>query len=188
MSKRRNIGSKKKNKKNDTLMSEKRKKYAESEIKRNKKNMQIVGILIVLIVGVIGAVIALEPDFSSKDSTKESQFQETNNDSDSEIKIPISEVDDGEIHYYENEETKFYVHKNPNGSFKTRISLCEPCDGKTFTLKEDGKIIDCDVCHTQWDSETYEGLSGGCQDYPPDYIEHKIENDVIIIQKSDLNN
>ncbi|UCF12563.1 MAG: DUF2318 domain-containing protein [Thermoplasmatales archaeon] len=125
-------------------------------------------------------------------------FIETEN----EIKIPLSKVDDGEIHYYTSEGTTFYVHQSPQGNIHTRISLCEPCVGKTFTLLEDGSIVDCDECHTRWDSETYEGIYStpgevragvtitteeiGCENYPPLYLQSTVINDYVVIEKKDL--
>ena len=156
------------------------------EMEKQKKHTAILltSVIIVVVLAVIIAIYALG---STDDSSQNTVNENTNNqETEDEIKIPISSVDDGELHYFTENDIKFYVHKNPNGSFKTRISLCEPCDGKTFTLKEDGTIIDCDVCHTQWDSETYEGLSGGCQDYPPSFLRHEIIGDNITVKKSDL--
>ena len=127
-----------------------------------------------------------EDDEKEDDEKEDDEKEDDEKEDEDEIIIPISDVDDGEIHYYEEEGTKFYVHKNPKGNFKTRISLCEPCDGDTFTLKDKGNTIDCDVCHTQWDSETYEGKSGGCQDYPPEHLDHEIRGEDIVIKKSDL--
>lgn len=119
-----------------------------------------------------------------------------------EIKIPLSEVDDGEIYYYTVEDVTFYVHKNSQGNIHTRISFCEPCVGKKFTVLEGGTIIDCDECHTRWDSETYEGIypepgevrAGvnitteeiGCENYPPAYLPSTVKEGYVIIQKTDL--
>ncbi|MGZ4850701.1 MAG: Fe-S-containing protein [Candidatus Bathyarchaeia archaeon] len=30
-----------------------------------------------------------------------------------------------------------------------------------------GKNLKCDVCGAEWDVETFAGVSGGCQSYPP---------------------
>ncbi len=158
------------------------------EITRQKKQTKLLLIGTVIVVIAIGIVVS--GNLLSRVETED------------EIKISLSEVDDGEIHYYTVDGITFYIHKNPQGNIHTRLSFCEPCVGKTFTLIEDGTVIDCDACHTRWNSETYEGIypepgevrSGvnitteeiGCENYPPQYLSNTIKDGYIIIQKADL--
>lgn len=54
----------------------------------------------------------------------------------------------------------------PNGKTLSGIRVCEPCGSFSFHLT-DKKYLVCDACGTRWDIETLQGVSGGCQNYPP---------------------
>ena len=156
--------------------------------KRQTKFLLIGSSIIIIAIGVMITVNLLGS--SPQKNIETTDFIETDN----EIKVALSAVDGGEIHYYTADGTTFYVHKNPQGNIRTRISLCEPCVGKTFTLIQDGLIVDCDVCHTRWDSDIYKGIYpepgenrvGGCEDFPPPYLPSTVTDGYVVIQKSDL--
>ena len=65
------------------------------------------------------------------------------------------------------------------------IRVCEPCGSFSFHIVQ-GKYLDCDACHTQWDIETLKGVSGGCPDYPPRKLPTSINNGNIEIDISPL--
>jgi len=161
-----------------------------AEMARQKRQTKFLLIGSVIIIVAIGAVISVNLLGSPQKYIETNGYIET----DGEIKVALSAVDDGEIHYYTADGTTFYVHKNPQGNIRTRISLCEPCVGKTFTLFQGGLIVDCDVCHTRWDSDIYKGLYpepgenrvGGCEDFPPPHLPSTVTDDYLVIQKSDL--
>lgn len=73
----------------------------------------------------------------------------------------------------------------PSGKLITAVSVCEPCRSETFHTEPDGTLT-CNVCYTKWDLETFEGLSGGCPNYPPAELEHKVKDGEILIRESDL--
>jgi len=54
----------------------------------------------------------------------------------------------------------------PSGNVKVGIRTCEPCGSFSMHIDE-GKYLVCDACGTKWDLETFEGISGGCLEYPP---------------------
>lgn len=72
----------------------------------------------------------------------------------------------------------------PNGKVVVAVSICEPCNGETFHIS--GDQIVCNVCGTTWDLDTFEGLSGGCQDYPPEILNYTQNGDNLEIQQSVL--
>lgn len=76
---------------------------------------------------------------------------------------------------------------SPEGNLVVAVSICEPCRSNTFYLSE-GKYITCGACGTQWDIETLKGVSGACQDYPPDALEFEVQGDEIIIPVEQLEN
>jgi uncharacterized membrane protein len=53
-----------------------------------------------------------------------------------------------------------------DGKVVTAISLCEPCDSKSFHIQ--GSNLICNSCGTTWDLNNLNALSGSCGKYPPD--------------------
>jgi hypothetical protein len=68
--------------------------------------------------------------------------------------------------YRDGEYLPLVVISTPKGETITGIRVCEPCGSFDFHII-DKKYLDCDACHTRWNIETMNGLSGGCLDYPP---------------------
>jgi len=72
----------------------------------------------------------------------------------------------------------------PNGKLLVAVSICEPCNSETFHITGD-KII-CNACGTVWDLNTLKGLSGGCQEYPPDALSYTVNGDNIQVDQAVL--
>jgi len=137
----------------------------------------------------VGAALMLAPGGDDDDGSGIPVLQAVNG----EVRIPTAEVDDGDIHFYYYDEDgdgdgdiKFYVHRNHRDNLLTRFSVCEPCKGLDFTTRDNGARIHCEVCGTEWDSDTYEGLKGGCQDDPPPHLDHTLSGSNVVIDEDDL--
>lgn len=63
----------------------------------------------------------------------------------------------------------------PDGKVLVAVSFCEPCKGETFHII-DNQIV-CNTCGTTWDLQTLQGLSGGCQAYPPEALSYSLNGD-----------
>lgn len=74
----------------------------------------------------------------------------------------------------------------PSGKVVVAVSVCEPCNGETFHIS--GNKIVCNVCGTTWDLESFKGLSGGCQQYPPEILPYTQNGDNLEIDQSKLDN
>ena len=72
----------------------------------------------------------------------------------------------------------------PDGKVMVAVSFCEPCKGETFHIT--GNQIVCNVCGTTWDLQTLKGLSGGCQDYPPEALNYSLNGDNLEIPQTVL--
>lgn len=147
-----------------------------------------VGATLALIM-LVGAALMLGGEGDDVDESEIPVLQAVNG----EVTIPASEVDNGEIHFYYYDEDgdgegdiKFYVHRNHRDNLLTRFSVCEPCNGLDFTLRGDGARIHCEVCGTEWDSDSYEGIKGGCQDDPPPHLAHSLSSGNVVIDEDDL--
>jgi uncharacterized membrane protein len=177
----------KKRKREEKMGAELRLLLAELERQKRQTRMLLAGVL------AIAVAIASIVGYNMFIGSQRAEFLRVGIE-EGKIKIRIDAVDDGRIHYFVANDTKFYIHKNYWGNIHARISLCEPCAGDTFTVLDNGKVIDCDVCHTRWDAETYEGIYpapgeqrvGGCEDYPPAYLPYTIEDSYIVILEENL--
>lgn len=67
----------------------------------------------------------------------------------------------------------------PSGNVKVGIRTCEPCGSFSMHIDE-GKYLICDACGTKWDLETFEGVSGGCLEFPPPQLPVTISNNIEI--------
>lgn len=84
------------------------------------------------------------------------------------------------LSYYRNGEyLPIIVVYTPDGNIISGIRVCEPCGSFSFHVIE-GKYLRCDTCGTQWDIETFSGVSGGCQPYPPPRLPSTIADNVTI--------
>lgn len=73
----------------------------------------------------------------------------------------------------------------PDGKVVVAVSVCEPCRSELFHIS--GNTIVCNACGTTWDLQSFKGLSGGCQDYPPDLLAYSQNGDNLEVDQSALN-
>lgn len=72
----------------------------------------------------------------------------------------------------------------PSGKVVVAVSVCEPCNGESFHIS--GNKIICNVCGTTWDLESFKGLSGGCQQYPPEILPYTQNGDNLEVDQAKL--
>lgn len=72
----------------------------------------------------------------------------------------------------------------PDGKVMVAVSYCEPCRGDSFHIT--GNKIICNTCGTTWDLQTFKGLNGGCQDYPPQALTYSLNGDNLEIPQAVL--
>ena len=68
-----------------------------------------------------------------------------------------------------------------DGKVVTAISICEPCDSKSFHIK--GSDLICNSCGTTWDLNNLDAISGSCGKYPPDPVPSKVVGNEIQIDE-----
>jgi hypothetical protein len=189
-------GNKKKQKgKNNSYGNSKKRSRNISENKKQKaktKSMKDNIILTSLVVISIIAILYLWNPFN--DSSTNGKAGIELGDPNDYVAILKSSINDGELHYYEYSDVKYYVHKNPWGQVRTRISSCEACSSTTFRLEKNGKNIGCNACLTQWDSDFYDNRyispvkndGCGCEYNPPPHVPNIIIDDYVLIEKMDI--
>lgn len=158
--------------------SEERKEQKQKNTRNQRLKIVIVAVIVIIIAVVFMKLgnKSNEPDWVNVEAE------------DGKISIENADVDDGEIHYFKlnGADLGFFILKNPDDEIVTRISLCKPCDGRSFHLDDNGKVMVCDVCGTTWDTSEFKGISGGCVDDPPPPLPHSEESGLIIINEEHL--
>jgi uncharacterized membrane protein len=81
--------------------------------------------------------------------------------------------------YSEGEYLPMVIMYTPKGNTIAGIRVCEPCGSFDFHIVEK-KYLQCDACGTRWNIETLQGISGGCQNYPPPELDVATTNGVEI--------
>lgn len=181
----------------------KREKFTQQ---KKKSKAPIIGAVIVLGAALLIGVKFMDSQKSNTDTQATATVGQTVNYSATEklhqVKSPLTKVENGKVtvatltdlkdkkftwtEYKENgKRVPLTAIVKPNGKVIVAVSLCEPCKGETFHVT--GNQIICNVCGTTWDLDTFKGLSGGCQDYPPEILNYTQNGDNLEVEQSVLN-
>lgn len=105
--------------------------------------------------------------------------------------IPLEQLEKNDIVYFEVENSDGFMvplmaYITPTGRIFTGSSMCEPCQGRYFSLA--GETLVCDTCRTTYTIESHEFISGSvaCGAYPPVYMEPVIDNKMVSIPLADI--
>ncbi|MZP28283.1 DUF2318 domain-containing protein [Heliobacterium undosum] len=106
------------------------------------------------------------------------------------VELPLAEIKEKGLIRTEFKDGKqrlpLMAYVAPSGRVVSAVSVCEPCNGTSFTIKNNQ--VACDTCDTRWDLETLKGLAGGCQSYPPDLLNYEVSGDKLLLNAQDLSN
>jgi FTR1 family protein len=101
-----------------------------------------------------------------------------------EIRIPLSQVADGDLHRYQATENgtpvRFWLYQKPDGKIATVFDACEICGAVGFYKKGNGVI--CKNCAAPINPQSV-GTAGGCNPVPLKAVQTA---DAIIIQEADI--
>jgi len=101
-----------------------------------------------------------------------------------EVRIPLSQVNDGELHRFsavtDTGEIRFWMWKKPDGKLATLFDACEICGSVGFY--KDGNSIVCKNCAAPINPQTV-GQPGGCNPVPLKSVE---SGDYVVITQADL--
>jgi high-affinity iron transporter len=101
-----------------------------------------------------------------------------------EIKIPLSQVIDGDLHRYQAKENgtpiRFWLYQKPDGKIATVFDACEICGSVGFYKKGNGVV--CKNCAAPINPQSV-GTAGGCNPVPLKAVQTA---DAIIIQEADI--
>ncbi len=105
--------------------------------------------------------------------------------------LPLELLEAEDIVYFEVENSDGFMvplmaYITPSGRVFTGSSMCEPCQGRYFSLA--GETLVCDACRTTYTIESHEFISGSaaCGSYPPVYMEPTVEGGMVSIDMEDI--
>jgi high-affinity iron transporter len=101
-----------------------------------------------------------------------------------QLKIPLSQVSDGDLHRYEAKENgvevRFWLYQKPDGKISTVFDACEICGAVGFYKSGNGVV--CKNCAAPINPQSV-GMKGGCNPVP---LKATQTADSIVVQESDV--
>src|ERR1700741_1307750 len=98
--------------------------------------------------------------------------------------IPLSQVSDGDIHFYQAPENgvdvRFWLYKKPDGKIATVLDACEICGSVGFYKGTNGVV--CKNCAAPINPQSV-GMPGGCNPIP---LNADTTADAVIVKESDV--
>ena len=98
--------------------------------------------------------------------------------------IPLSQVSDGDIHFYQATENgvdvRFWLYKKPDGKIATVLDACEICGSVGFYKGTNGVV--CKNCAAPINPQSV-GMAGGCNPIP---LNADTTADAVIIKEADV--
>src|SRR5580658_9011241 len=101
-----------------------------------------------------------------------------------ELKIPLAQVSDGDLHRYQTQENgvaiRFWLYQKPDGKIATVFDACEICGAVGFYKSGNGVV--CKNCAAPINPQSL-GATGGCNPVP---LSATQTTDSVIIQEADI--
>jgi len=103
---------------------------------------------------------------------------------DGRVSIPLSRVQDGDLHFYQavenGVEVRFWLYQKPDGKIATVLDACEICGSVGFYKGTTGVV--CKNCAAPINPQSV-GMAGGCNPIP---LKAETTSDAIIITEADV--
>lgn len=106
---------------------------------------------------------------------------------DSQISIPLSEINDGQAHYYsvdaEGMDIKFFVLKSRDNVIRAAFDACDVCYRSRKGYSQNGDFMICNNCGMRFHSTRINVVQGGCNPSP---LKRTTEGGNLIIKMDDI--
>lgn len=166
----------------------------EMELERRKKNGMIAIMAIIIIFTVmIGGYLyysysGIETQTDNKEDLKPEPAKETPEPTEkNEIRIPLSEVNDGNAHFYSIDsngvEIRYFILKSSDGVIRAAFDACDVCYDAKLGYKQEGDEMVCKNCGLRFDSTKINEVQGGCNPAP---LDRTVDGNDVVIDISDL--
>jgi uncharacterized membrane protein len=103
------------------------------------------------------------------------------------VTIPVSDVADGNAHFYTFEaggkDVKFFVMKSRDGVVRAAFDACDVCFGEKKGYSQDGDFLVCNNCGQRFHSSRINEVKGGCNPSP---LARSFDSRNVTIKAADL--
>jgi uncharacterized membrane protein len=104
-----------------------------------------------------------------------------------EVHIPISDVDDGNAHFYyfnsNGVRVNYFILKDSEGVIRAAFETCDVCYGAKKGYRQDGDYMICNNCGQRFASTKINILSGGCNPAP---LDRNVVGENLVITSDDI--
>jgi uncharacterized membrane protein len=104
-----------------------------------------------------------------------------------EVRIDISQVDDGAAHYFnlatDKGEIKFFVVKSIDGMVRAAFDACDVCYKSKKGYRQEGDQMVCNNCNQRFRSDLINEVKGGCNPAP---LARRIDKGQLVINERDI--
>lgn len=174
------------NNKNKLSKAEQRKIEKMMVKKRNQKTMIMATIFIIVIIAAI-YVVSMGNN-SNQSNTEFTPVSDNYEQTETQIKIPVSSISyDASFYTYESNEVDihYFAVKDDEGQVHVAIDACDVCYHAKEGYRQMENNMECVNCGLTFPIEDIgeKNTGGGCW---PSFIPISIENENVLIQKSDL--
>jgi uncharacterized membrane protein len=164
----------------------------EMEEERKRKNMVLaIAGLFIFIIAIIGGYY-LSTTFSTGNNNEEDINPEpakeiNDNTNKEEVRIPVSEVNDGDAHYYSYDSNgvkiRYFVLKSSDGVIRAAFDTCDVCYKEKKGYRQDGDDMVCNNCGQRFASVKINEEKGGCNPAP---LDRTVVGNDLVIKTSDI--
>ncbi|MBU1050295.1 DUF2318 domain-containing protein [Candidatus Bipolaricaulota bacterium] len=103
------------------------------------------------------------------------------------VQLPISTFDDYAAHYYTymfgDQPIEFFVLKSADGVVRSAFNACDVCYRSLKGYSQDGQIMVCNNCGSQFPADQINIVRGGCNPSP---LERSGEAEFLLIHEEDI--
>lgn len=141
----------------------------------------LAGVALVAIVAVAGVVAMSGGD---KGPAAEAAPAAASGDA---VKIAVSEVSDGQAHFYSYDagttKVNYFVIKSSDGELRAAFDACDVCFPQKKGYHQEGDEMVCNNCGRRFPSTKINVLQGGCNPSP---LERTVKGDELVLQVADI--
>lgn len=171
---------------------EKRKIELRRRKQKRTKLMMAASFILIVIIGmvIVYSVFSNPNEDILNDEKNKTPTNQSNITTGSQISIPLADIDNNAKFYsydVDDVEIKYFALTGSDGKVHVALDACDVCYGSKKGYVQVGDIMRCVNCGNQYpiNSLGTENTAGGCW---PSYMPMIIEDDNILIEKSDLEN
>ena len=140
-----------------------------------------------LSVGIVaGVLVAAAAAFLLFGGGPSSGFATVKAEAGGTVRIPLSEISDGQAHFYTykgNKSINFFVLKSSDGVIRAALDACDVCYASKKGYRQEGDTMVCNNCGQRFPSARINEVKGGCNPAP---LNRYIDGQYLVLNAQDI--